>query len=373
MSALLEQYLRPRAMRTRALVAVAGGLSGVHEYLNTLYPFSSIGESSEALKSTSAYQAGIQSFPASPARKAISAKWIAKIEEISTTLGIPNIELTTIIRNDADLRAEFETDWLDACYSEILDPLGVKSAAGIWTWIILRTVPATADVDMGVSGGWHYDNHYPPGYFKIMFYLNDTMEHHSGTDFFDAETSRQFSDRTGYIGFAGERLNELSGVLSKQERKNLIPFRPRAGDAAIFWPSRVLHRGIYPRGRTRYAISFSFMPLPKLADASEIRQLYDLSLPHFKTGFDGPSFFLTSYPANVADQPEWLRSYFERLADVVRARSDPMLDSEFDLIGHIIKFMTLSDTERLRVDLLQWAMYLEFKKFATILELPLVK
>jgi hypothetical protein len=367
---LFVRTLPQRTKQVNSFVAFDGGVTGVHQFHQAVYPLANSGPGYEVLAASSAFKKGVEVVKANAGRAALSAKWINKIEALVSTHQIENIEISTLIRNDPALLAEFESDWLDACYDEVLAPIGIAPATIAWNWIVLRTVPVTADVDMGVSGNWHYDNHYPPSYFKIMFYLNDSSEHHSGTDFFDADTSRQISDRTGYIGLTESRLKDMGGIISKHERKSLIVFRPEPGDAAIFWPGRVLHRGIYPQGRARYAISFSFMPSVILDPSGNNRAIYDATLPHAVTGQDAPPLFIPTYQTAAPSYPDWAKAYLDRLASMVAARNDPLLETEFDLLVHVARMITLTDAAQLHFDLQHWARTLDFRLIRAVLDVP---
>lgn len=182
--------------------------------------------------------------------------------------------------------------WLDRVtyvHDYVLKPLGLESVSICWNHLELVTARETAEHDMGVSAGWHFDNHYPPVYFKVMIYLNGHGEHGSGTSFLDPTDSLRISEHTGYIGAVGNRTMNLGDI--GYPEASVIELRPEAMDSVVFWPGRVMHKGLYPTGDIpRRAWSFSFMPSDVCDRAENLRRYLELS-KDFVVGADPPAFF----------------------------------------------------------------------------------
>jgi hypothetical protein len=346
----------PRIKQQEPFPKLEGGLRALHQIYEAMYPLSVSGEGYAQMVTTSEYQKGVKTFLASEKRRKVSLKWIKKFETLLSNSHLSSLDLNTAIRSDPVLLEEFERDWIDGCYTELLDPLGLAEAAIVWNWVIIKVSPETVEEDMGVSGKWHYDMHYPPSYFKAMFYLNDTDEHHSGTDFFDAETALAVSQRSEYVGLAFNRISDASLIATPEECEHIIEFRPHAGDAAIFWPCRVMHRGIYPKGKPRYSISLSFMPAQKLSLAQN-KIHYKEALQHFVTGSDAAAYFLPKYELSLQQNLCLWDGTFSHaessklIIDAFRASVPPNASEEdkaaFDLIVHLVPLITKTDIDSL--------------------------
>lgn len=128
----------------------------------------------------------------------------------------------------------------------------------IWNVLLKRDGEG---LPVAYSMSWHYDVHYPRRYFKILIGLNDAAEHGGGTELLSAAGSEAFTNATGYVG------NQAANRISDETFHAAAPsppalFRPNLGDALLFWPSRVLHRGLVPT-RQRLMLFVSGCPIPK--------------------------------------------------------------------------------------------------------------
>lgn len=129
-------------------------------------------------------------------------------------------------------------------------------------WCTLsRTAPQT-EGPASVSFMWHCDRG-PRAHLKLLVYLNDYSEHGGGTSYLDLEASDAVA-RTGYMFARGKRRTGSLAELSKMAGRPLTAYEhlPRAGDAVLFQPSRVLHRGITPTLGPRYVLTLCLLPSP---------------------------------------------------------------------------------------------------------------
>ncbi len=109
---------------------------------------------------------------------------------------------------------------------------------------------------------WHCDKG-PSRWCKVLIYFTGSRETGGDSYFVDRETSDAIA-RTGYTFCSTTaRLGDL-GALAE---KNAIAFRPqaaglRAGQALLFEPSRILHKGEVPTKAPRYMMQLWILPSP---------------------------------------------------------------------------------------------------------------
>lgn len=129
-------------------------------------------------------------------------------------------------------------------------------------WYTLTRTPPQSERDATVSFMWHCDRG-PRAHLKLLVYLNDYSEHGGGTSYLDVDGSEAVA-RTGYIFARGKRRTGSLEALSKMAGRTLSAYdhMPRAGDAVLFQPSRVLHRGITPTLGPRYVFTLCLLPSP---------------------------------------------------------------------------------------------------------------
>lgn len=127
------------------------------------------------------------------------------------------------------------------------------------------TLSRTAPLSEGrptVSFMWHCDRG-PRTHLKLLVYLNDYSEHGGGTSYLDLAASEAVA-RSGYVFARGRRRTASLEELSALAQRPLAAYDhlPRAGDAVLFQPSRVLHRGIAPTLGPRYVLTLCLLPSP---------------------------------------------------------------------------------------------------------------
>lgn len=122
-----------------------------------------------------------------------------------------------------------------------------------------RSDPARAP---SVSFRWHCDGG-PSRHLKILVYLNASAEHGGDTIFADRETTSAFK-RAGYVFCEIDRRVADLGPVAAAAGIGLSPisFHPGAGEALIFEPMSIMHRGCWPRFAPRYIIQICLLPSP---------------------------------------------------------------------------------------------------------------
>ncbi|MCW5745891.1 MAG: hypothetical protein KIT36_06800 [Alphaproteobacteria bacterium] len=109
---------------------------------------------------------------------------------------------------------------------------------------------------------WHCDRG-PREFLKLNLFLDSTAEHGATTEMLSLDDSLPF-ERAGYtFGPNKRRVADLAriadriGVAVSTDRPALV-----AGQAFLFLPARVLHRGIPPSRGVRHMMSLMLMPSP---------------------------------------------------------------------------------------------------------------
>lgn len=129
-----------------------------------------------------------------------------------------------------------------------------------------------------VSFRWHCDKG-PSAHLKMIVYLNATLEHGGSTAFIDLADTASVAAR-GYV-FGGSRartddtqwLSQFAGRPLREHRRPMA-----AGDAVIFQPGLVLHRGVSPPSGHRFVITLCLLPSPiHWEEALENGALIDLT------------------------------------------------------------------------------------------------
>jgi hypothetical protein len=152
---------------------------------------------------------------------------------------------------------------LDASLNPAVDAQALsffRSEYLVHWYTLSRTAPSREPAS--VSFRWHCDKG-PQSHLKLLVYLNDYDEHGGGTSYLDLAGSTAVS-RTGYMFARGQRrtesLEELAAIAGTELKA--YDHHPRAGDAVLFQPARVLHSGITPTRGPRYVLTLCLLPSP---------------------------------------------------------------------------------------------------------------
>ena len=117
--------------------------------------------------------------------------------------------------------------------------------------------------DNNVSFLWHKDIG-PEHHAKMIVYLSDTEETGGRTDFIDADTTEKIR-HAGYDYVArDDRFEDMLPFAKERGIPLTVHDAPFArGEAVIFEPTQVLHRGIKPNIAPRYTITLCILPHDK--------------------------------------------------------------------------------------------------------------
>jgi len=109
---------------------------------------------------------------------------------------------------------------------------------------------------------WHCDRG-PTAHLKLLVYLNGHPEHGGSTEFLDMVATREF-ERSGYLfGAVADRRSDLSSLaVACGADYSPRDWRGDAGEASLFAPSRVLHRGVMPSRAPRDVLAVCLLPSP---------------------------------------------------------------------------------------------------------------
>lgn len=113
-----------------------------------------------------------------------------------------------------------------------------------------------------VSFKWHCDKG-PSSHLKLIVYLNPTVEHGGNTEFMDLEDTLAVARRGYLFGWSKTRTGDVAHLSRLAGRPLATEVRERdAGEAVLFQPSRVLHRGVSPTRGDRLAATLCLLPSP---------------------------------------------------------------------------------------------------------------
>jgi hypothetical protein len=113
-----------------------------------------------------------------------------------------------------------------------------------------------------ISFRWHADIG-PRAHLKIILYLDGPEAHDGATSFLDRQTTSAIA-AAGYLFPKNEdRLADL-GPLAATHGITMVEHRlaPQAGEAVLFHPAQVLHRGVLPSYGRRRTFTLGIVPYP---------------------------------------------------------------------------------------------------------------
>lgn len=113
-----------------------------------------------------------------------------------------------------------------------------------------------------VSFKWHCDKG-PSSHLKLIVYLNPTAEHGGNTEFMDLDDTLAVAQQGYLFGWSKTRTGDVAHLSRLAGRPLATEVREReAGEAVLFQPSRVLHRGVSPTRGDRLAATLCLLPSP---------------------------------------------------------------------------------------------------------------
>lgn len=121
-----------------------------------------------------------------------------------------------------------------------------------------QKVSPSKDKDMSFK--WHKDGG-PEKHVKIILYLSDSAETGGRTDFINQAHTRRLAEAGYDFISTNSRRADLSGLAAEHGVEYEIISRGfKAGEAVIFKPGFVLHRGIEPESGVRTTVTLLLMP-----------------------------------------------------------------------------------------------------------------
>jgi len=189
-------------------------------------------------------------------------------QQVSTEL-LRHSELQLLKKGDRHLQGFRVNDrpWLTGLLGQMLQGPVDAIIAGFFrseylvhwvTFSLTRQAPEQAIV----SFKWHCDKG-PSSHLKLIVYLNPTREHGGNTEFMDVEDTAAVARRGYLFGWSKTRTDDVAHLSRLAGRPLGTELRERAaGEAVLFQPSRVLHRGISPTRGDRLAATLCLLPSP---------------------------------------------------------------------------------------------------------------
>jgi len=157
--------------------------------------------------------------------------------------------------------------WVEAFLSRVLDGsldqriVEYFKSEYLLHWLTFSVTRQAREQD-SVSFRWHCDKG-PSTHLKLIVYLNPTAEHGGNTEFIDLEGSEAVARRGYLFGWSKTRTSDirrLSRIAGCELTKHGSPLQ--AGQAVLFQPARVLHRGLSPDRGDRLVMTLCILPSP---------------------------------------------------------------------------------------------------------------
>jgi hypothetical protein len=186
----------------------------------------------------------------------------------------------------------------------------------------------TTQIGNDVSSKWHCDAG-PSKHLKLIVYLNGVDKQDSRTEFLSLETTEALKS-VGYIYCdMGQRIDDLSALTARlKSAYSPFSFDLNAGDAVLFNPQKVAHRGKHPSvGKKRYAIHFCIVPSP-FSWRESLRQLNPL---YACQPFENWAFNVLSKADEIATN-----------SDIIEINSDSSFSS-FAQLSYCLESIFLND------------------------------
>ncbi|MEJ8568196.1 hypothetical protein [Elongatibacter sediminis] len=197
--------------------------------------------------------------------------------------------------------------WLRGLLDEILPGAVDAAVSGFFRseylvhWVALAVTRPVPE-QKSVSFRWHCDKG-PTAHLKLIVYLNDTAEHGGNTEFIDLRDTAAVARRGYLFGWSKTRTADVNRLARLAGRPLDTHVADRAaGEAVLFQPARVLHRGLGPRNGPRLTATLCLLPSPvHWQRALECETLSDLAvdekwhgnalqfLDAFQQRLDGPA------------------------------------------------------------------------------------
>jgi hypothetical protein len=160
-----------------------------------------------------------------------------------------------------------DRQWLEGLLRSVLQGPVDTAIAGFFRseylvhWIALSVTRPAREQD-SVSFRWHCDKG-PSAHLKLIVYLNPTEAHGGNTEFVDLADTAAVARRGYLFGWSKTRTADVARLARLAGRQLATHQRARdAGEAVLFQPARVLHRGISPVRSPRLTATLCLLPSP---------------------------------------------------------------------------------------------------------------
>jgi hypothetical protein len=128
-------------------------------------------------------------------------------------------------------------------------------------WVAF-TLTRAAKEQESVSFRWHCDKG-PSAHLKLIIYLNPTAVHGGNTEFIDRTDTAAVASQGYLFGWSKIRTGDVAHLSRIAGRPLATHLREReAGEAVLFEPGRVLHRGVTPTRGDRLTATLCLLPSP---------------------------------------------------------------------------------------------------------------
>ncbi|MDT0496443.1 hypothetical protein RM530_03565 [Algiphilus sp. W345] len=160
-----------------------------------------------------------------------------------------------------------DREWLTGFLDQVLrDPVdsaiaGFFGSEYLVHWVAFSLTRAAPEQE-SVSFRWHCDKG-PSAHLKLIVYLNPTTGHGGNTEFMDLDDTLTVAQRGYLFGRSKARTADTRHLAELAGRPLSTELRDRqAGEAVLFQPARVLHRGISPSRGPRLTATLCLLPSP---------------------------------------------------------------------------------------------------------------
>lgn len=160
-----------------------------------------------------------------------------------------------------------DRQWMEGLLGQVLQGQVDAAIAGFFRseylvhWVTLALTRPAREQKI-VSFRWHCDKG-PTSHLKLIVYLNPTASHGGNTEFIDLQDTMSVA-RNGYLfGWSKARTGDVARLGRIAGRSLTTHQRERdAGEAVLFQPARVLHRGVSPTRGSRLTATLCLLPSP---------------------------------------------------------------------------------------------------------------
>lgn len=160
-----------------------------------------------------------------------------------------------------------DRQWLQALLGNVLQGQVDESIAAFFGseylvhWVAF-SLTRQAPEQESVSFRWHCDKG-PSAHLKLIIYLNPTDAHGGNTEFMDLADTMAVAERGYLFGWSKTRTGDVARLSRMAGRPLATQLRARAaGEAVLFQPGRVLHRGVSPTRGDRLTATLCLLPSP---------------------------------------------------------------------------------------------------------------